>query len=1120
MPKKPPSDQAQFRVGDAMVYPDRLVISIHDEEHTIEPRVMEVLIALANAAAQGKDEALSAVDLYIRAWIGGILPAEHGIDGAQAENPVHKAITHLRKVFGDDPKSPRYIVTVRKKGYRLVARVVYQDHRQRIILRKKIWTGGSPYVGLNSFDSGHASVFIGRSRTTSELIKAMSRQMDQQRRLVLVVGASGCGKTSLLNAGAIPVVTENGGYAGLHALSVARCDLASTRPEDALNRLSEALMQWTLDKREIFSLQPVEVLAERLRAQPESVTETLEDAFQRHANRSTSALTHPHVLLVIDHAEALVADPSFGDDVHAEIDRFLHHLCESRHACVIMVVRGDFYLALAEALPGMIERKSGDGHIDVLTPRSGEIGEIIRIPAASAGLEFQKNPESNDYLDDVLLRASASQPDALPLLQHTLQMLYERRNENMQLCFDAYHEIGGLEGALAHHAEQVFKELPAGIQNKFDHLLSCIVAMQPEDDRISARRIPRCTLDNPGITFAEAFVQARLFVAEHESGNAHYRVAHEALLRRWPRAENWIRDNRRILLARSHLQQAAKRWNDEGRRDDHLLNFGRPLEEAMDVQARLADALSNAERDFILRSKHQLQRRKRTRKAAIIALAVMAITSTTMAFVAISMRGVAEHQETKSTNLTSFIIGEFSDRLDPTGNLALIESISTNTLRNCDGMMPRKTTTAIMISCSRASRKLGEVMMERGFTTLAFALLMQSKHYSDSAMHRSPSSMPALLESGHSAAWVGRHHWMQGEPALALLSWRSYDASVDQLRALSPLDHRYMMEASYAASNLAVLQRDLGLIDESRNSIHQSIALKTSATTTPRSNDEWQYELIVSKSILAGLLESDGKLRDADALYDALIDQLERLHRKHPAARDWERQLTSLQQYDAMLSLDLGNTAAARARIEDAITRLTRLGQAEPDNTSWQRLLAQAHLFASDVERIDGNQAASTRHLADAAACISHPMLASTVPGRIRAAVVFRSGLVDGNETRMTDGIEALDALRQRDGKDRHVRQALADALVLHAEYSFSQGDFPSARQDAIRSLHALDAFGADPHSVRILALRVRAQAILGSAPGADTAMTTLSDAGYRHPDLATARRRQPHHFHAGSTSH
>lgn len=1114
MPKNPTRNQARFRIGDALVQPDRLVVALDGEEHAIEPKIMEVLIALAEAAQQG--EVLSAEQLLIKVWRGTFY----------GDNPVHKAITCLRKVFTDDARSPRYIETIRKRGYRLVARVSYPDDYRRVAMHSEDWHDGSPYVGLNAFDAGHAAVFFGRSRTTAELLTAMRRQIDQQRRLVLVVGASGCGKTSLLNAGAIPLLTQDNGFDGLHALSVARCDLAGTAGSDAVTRLCASLMQWTLGDRTVFPPQATEWLARDLMTAPGTIEATITEAFRRHPSRELADQPHAHLLLVIDHAEALVATQPVDDDGRVTIERILQHLCDAPRTCVILIVRGDFYLALAEAFPDLTERKSGDGHLDVLTPRAGEIAEIIRVPAARASLNFQRDPDTGIHLDDALRDAAIAHPDALPLLQHTLQMLYERRTGQDELGFDAYREIGGLEGALAHRAEQVFDALPEAIRGSLDQVLSRIVVMQPENDSVSARRVARAALDGKAIALAEAFVHARLFVAEDDDG-PHYRVTHEALLRQWPRAVDWIRENRRLILARIRLQRAAARWVEEGRRDDHLLNPGAPLEEAMEVRARMTDALpgqtTGDEHDFVLRSLHQQRRRKNARKAAAIALAAMAMASTAMAFVALSMRNVAERQEAKSANLTTFIIGEFSERLDPTGNLALIESVSTNILRYCEAMPSRETTADNLVNCSRASRKLGEVMMERGFSTSAFALFIQSKRFSEGARRLAPSSTQVLLEAGQSAAWIGRLHHARGEPALALLAWRNYQAMTREMRAISPLDPRLMMEASFAAHNLATLERDLGLVDSALDDIQRSIALKTTATSLSPGNDEWQYELIVSTSLLAGLFESSGKLPDADRLYADLIRRLQQLLRAHPAARDWERQLTSLLQFDAMLSLDLGDTADARQRIEDAIVRLAKLAGTEPDNVSWRRLLAQANLFASDIERIDGNHPASARHLSDAISAISHPMLNSTSAKRTHASILLRSGLHDGNAVdaaRVEQAIRTLSDLVARDGNDRHARQALADALVLRAERDLDLGDPDAAGRHARQAIDVLDAFGTNPRDVRIVALRLRAMTVAAAPSENDTQFASLSRTGYRHPALEVARQRLTYRIHAGGTSH
>ena len=226
------TSHSRFRIGAMLVQPESLSVSLDGKETALEPRMMEVLVALAEHAG----EVVSAEQLLIEVWRGTFY----------GDNPVHKAIAYLRKVFGDDLKSPRYIETIRKRGYRLIAKVSYPDDYRRIAVQNSTWNGASPYVGLSPFDGEHADVFFGRSRVIAELLAAMRQQIDNQRRFVLIVGASGCGKTSLLNAGALPLLSQEGGFDGLRALAIARCDLATIENGDALTHLAASLATWTL----------------------------------------------------------------------------------------------------------------------------------------------------------------------------------------------------------------------------------------------------------------------------------------------------------------------------------------------------------------------------------------------------------------------------------------------------------------------------------------------------------------------------------------------------------------------------------------------------------------------------------------------------------------------------------------------------------------------------------------------------------------------------------------------------------------------------------------------------------------------------------------------------------
>jgi eukaryotic-like serine/threonine-protein kinase len=755
--------RSRFRIGGALVQPDRLIVSIDGRDIALEPRMMEVLVALAEHAG----EVVTAEQLLIEVWRGTFY----------GDNPVHKAIAYLRRVLGDDLKSPRYIETIRKRGYRLVAKVAYPEDYRRVTAQTAAWRNDCPYVGLAAFDSRHAGVFFGRSRATAELLAAMRHQIDNQRRFMLIVGASGCGKSSLLNAGAIPLLCQDGGFDGMRALTVARCDLAGIETGEALPQLATALSTWCLGDRPVFPPGSATDLADHLRRSPESVTTVIEEALIRLPPRELLDQPHTHLLLLIDHAEALVASTAHRDARDMAFSAVLHHLCESPRVMVAMVVRSDFYLSLIETYPEIASRKLGEGHYDVLTPLPGEIAQIIRIPASLAGLTFEEDPHTAAHLDDVLRDAATEHADALPLLQHTLQALYERRSESGELRFEAYREIGGLEGALAHRAEEAFAGLDAFTQDSLGQVFAKLIVMQQDTDAVSARRVHWQALGGHARALAEAFVKARMFVGDLSDGEAGFRVAHEALLRQWPRARDWIHDNRRLLQAKARMQRAAARWVEEGRSADHLLNPGQPLQEALEAARELQDDLGTDEHTFIEASTRQNRRKRRLRTVGIASLAVSAVISATFGLLALQARSEAERRREEALQLSDFMLVDLAEKLRPLGNLKLLNSISAKALALLERQPTAQMGTRDLINRSRALRTAGEVMTGEAKLDAAESAFVRAHAAARDAVASAPDSNDAganeaLAELGIAAYWLGHHHYRQKRRSTTSARWR------------------------------------------------------------------------------------------------------------------------------------------------------------------------------------------------------------------------------------------------------------------------------------------------------------------------------------------------------------
>jgi hypothetical protein len=220
-------------------------------------------------------------------------------------------------------------------------------------------------------------------------------------------------------------------------------------------------------------------------------------------------------------------------------------------------------------------------------------------------------------LDDVLRDEAAGEVGNLPLLEFALEELYRRRTPEGVLTHSAYREMGGVDGALSRRAEAVFAALAAPVQSALAAVLPSLVRVGSGDEETFNRRY--APLDSfssaEARALVEAFVAARLFVADRrDDGRAVVSVAHEALLRSWPRLRNWLEQNRELLRVRGRVAQAVSVWDEKGRPGDLLLPEGRALEEALPLLRAPGIDLSESERTLIGASEARARGRRLARR--------------------------------------------------------------------------------------------------------------------------------------------------------------------------------------------------------------------------------------------------------------------------------------------------------------------------------------------------------------------------------------------------------------------------------------------------------------------------------------------------------------------------
>src|SRR5262249_36541512 len=137
----------------------------------------------------------------------------------------------------------------------------------------------------------------------------------------------------------------------------------------------------------------------------------------------------------------------------------------------------DFYDRI-EQMPSLARLATDEACYRLLPPDDAELGQMIRQPALEAGLRFEGDALKGIGLYEMIYQAAASGRGVLPLLSFLLDQLWQRRTDEGLLTLAAYRELGGIGGALARRAEEVFEKQPKPVQQEFIPVLRTLVTVE------------------------------------------------------------------------------------------------------------------------------------------------------------------------------------------------------------------------------------------------------------------------------------------------------------------------------------------------------------------------------------------------------------------------------------------------------------------------------------------------------------------------------------------------------------------------------------------------------------------------------------------------------------------
>lgn len=460
----------------------------------------------------------------------------------------------------------------------------------------------NPFKGLEAFQQTDSRFFFGREDLIRKALNIL--EIKRSTRLLAVVGASGSGKSSLVRAGVIPQLRA-GRLPKSEAWRLAIFAPGSDPVEALATRLAPLLG-------ETHTAQTVE---QQLATDPYSLT-----AFAGAMLQDTSP--EVRLLLVVDQfEETFTRAPEAAADVFIELIYNAATAPDGR-VQVLLTMRADFFDRLGR-YPQLAELFEQENLIIVTEMTPANLLRTIEGPARAVGLIYE------DGLVDRILEDVRRQPGSLPLLQYALKALYDRR-DGRTLTNAAYDEIGGVEQALAKHAETVYTGLNSAQQDIVRRLMLRLVEVS-ESGEATRRRVQREDLAFQGVSPQAVreildlltAAESRLLIASREirtSGDAQnapviwYEVSHEALIREWDRFRGWIADNLENLRYGSELLKAASDWNQAGRDAAYLLTGNRLIR--AEVWLEHGDA-SVLQREFIRTSVEERTRRESVRQEQV-----------------------------------------------------------------------------------------------------------------------------------------------------------------------------------------------------------------------------------------------------------------------------------------------------------------------------------------------------------------------------------------------------------------------------------------------------------------------------------------------------------------------
>ena len=673
---------------------------------------------------------------------------------------------------------------------------------KRGVFAREIWDRarfGSPFPGLAAFEADREHVFFGRDLAIRQ---ATERLREAKTPFLLVLGASGAGKSSLLRAGLMPKLARPGAIPEIDLFRPA----LMTPGLDPFAELAGALLAKEALGPELVGgrFADAAALAKALAGDPTTAAALIGEALDAAA-RSRQAASHfdkprpARLLLAVDQAERLFTETPATASAFAALLQAL----AAGIAYIIMVLRADAY-ARFQAFPALLALRAAGATFDLIPPTAAELEDIVMRPVAACEPPLVFG-ESDTPLGQRLV-GDAQGGDALPLLQMTLDGLYKAQEARRDGILRA-EDYKGMAAAVTETADAAMAHLGDGGRKALEALVAGLV-IDVAPDPVTAEPLPvvaaidadtfvRGKPDRAALI--EAFVEARLLTLE---GGARLRPTHEALLRIWPEAANRVAELSALIRARHALAPLARAWDEAApsEKSGHLQLSAPLLASGQQLEERFGEDLGEPLRAFVAAAANAdaVRRARETRRTHIVigASLAAAVVMTLLAAGALWQRREAVVQKTAAernlglaTDAANSLVFDIALKFrDASGVPAsLVKSILQRALDLQQKLLGSGQSSAGLLRSEVAAlAETSETLLRLGDTASALDAARKAASISEISLRQEPQNTLGQFVLAMSDEKIGDVEVAQGQLAPALNSFRAQFAILDRLAKSDP----------------------------------------------------------------------------------------------------------------------------------------------------------------------------------------------------------------------------------------------------------------------------------------------------------------------------------------------